>query len=86
MSAKFKLAYYNKEDWDKFLEIIDDRESMYDTWELWLIEYMKLKNNFQSQGYIVEDTLVDLDKLSAYCKKRNIKNDSKARSEFVSGR
>jgi len=26
-----KLAYYRKEDWNRFIDMIDDKESMHDT-------------------------------------------------------
>ena len=28
-----KLAYYRKNDWKRFIKIIDDRENMHDTWK-----------------------------------------------------
>ena len=66
------LAYYRKKDWKKFLELIDDRESMHDTWKEWHKSYLIAKRSLTSKGLVVNDFVVGL------------KIDGKARSQFVS--
>jgi len=78
------LACYQKKDWGDFLELIDDKESMHDTWKEWNKAYLKAKENLTSQGLTVKDCVIDLDELETYCKLKEIKNDGKARSLFVS--
>lgn len=78
-----KLAYYRKEDWKRFTKIIDDKESLHDTWNEWHKAFLKTKNDLISHGFEVVDIVVDLDELTAYCKLQGIKNDGKARSQFV---
>jgi len=78
-----KIAYYRKEDWKRLLEIIDDKESMHDTWSEWHRAYSKAKTGLIAQGFVVVDIEVDLDKLINYCKLRRILNNGKARSQFV---
>jgi len=78
------LAYYKKKDWNRFIETIDDRESMHDSWKEWHKSYIKTKKTLISQGFIVNDVVVDIDELQAYCKMRGIKNDGEARSQFAS--
>jgi len=78
-----KLAYYRKKDWKRFVEIIDDRESMHDTWRDWHEDYKKTKRELINLGFGVFDVEVDLDELTEYCKLRGLKNDGKARSQFV---
>ncbi len=77
------LAYYEKKDWEKFLNSIDDRDSMHDTWEEWHQAYLVLKTRFIMEGFVVHDFKVNIDDLIDYCKKRGIKNNGKARSQFV---
>ncbi len=81
---RVNLAYYEKEDYDYFLSIIDDRENLHDTWEEWYKAFMKLKRTLVSHGLIVKKVKIDLNELVAYCKENNVKNDGKARSQFVS--
>ncbi len=78
-----KLAYYNKRDWERFLKIINDRENMHDTWSEWHKDFLKVKNELTAQGLEVIDVEIDLNELTDYCKMRGIKNDGKARSQFV---
>lgn len=78
-----KLAYYRKKDWKRFLKIIDDRESMHDTWNEWHKDFLKLKIELTAKGLEVLDIEIDLDELTTYCKLRGICNDGKARSQFV---
>lgn len=78
-----KMASYKKEDWKRFVEIIDDRESVHDTWKEWHKAFLKAKKGLISQGFEVVDVEVDLDKLISYCQLKGIKNDGDARSRFV---
>ncbi|HYX07599.1 MAG TPA: hypothetical protein VE912_12785 [Bacteroidales bacterium] len=78
-----KLAYYRKKDWKRFINLIDDRESMHDTWHDWNKAFLKTKQDLLNQGFEVIDIVVDLDELTEYCRLRGIKNDGNARSQFV---
>ncbi len=78
-----KLAYYNQKDWSKFLDSVDDRKKMHDTWDKWHQAFLKTKIDLITQGFEVIDIIVDIDELSNYCKLRGIKNTGKARSQFV---
>ncbi|MBQ4819317.1 hypothetical protein [Aquimarina sp. MMG016] len=84
MSGIVNLAYYRKKDWKQFLELIDDRESMHNTWKEWNKAYLKTKKELVSQGFIVNDFTVDLNELKKYCMAKGIKIDGKARAQFVS--
>jgi len=63
--------------------MIDDRESMHDTWDDWHKDFEKTKKYLVIKKFLVVDVIVDLDELADYCKQRGIKNDGKARSQFV---
>jgi hypothetical protein len=86
MKPSVNLAFYRKKDWSRFLESIDDRESMHETWEEWHDAYFTAKKLLLSQGFIVHDFNVNIDDLVDYCRRREIKNDGKARSQFVAKR
>jgi hypothetical protein len=55
MAGYINLGYYQKKDWKRFLEIIEDRESMFDNWEDWSRAYSKTKRELTSQGFIIKD-------------------------------
>lgn len=78
-----KLAYYRQQDWDRFVRIADDRQGLHSSWQAWHDDFLKTKLRFMNEGYEVWDVVVDLDELIKYCQKRGIRNDGKARSQFV---
>ena len=80
------LAYYEKRDWRKFIDSIDDRGSMHDTWKEWHKAFLKTKRELTTQGFLVNVFIVDINELINYCKMRGIKNNGKARSQFVTQR
>lgn len=86
MLRSINMAYYRKEDWNMFIASIDDRAKMHDKWEDWHAEYLKAKTTLILHGFTVKDVIVDINELKEYCKKRGIKNDGSARSQFVIGK
>ncbi|WP_417201480.1 hypothetical protein [Bizionia sp.] len=64
--------------------MIDDKDSMHDSWEDWHKSFLRTKQILISKGFIVNDFIVDLDKLKIYCSNKGLKIDGKARSQFVS--
>jgi len=81
-----KLAYYRKKDWKRFISLIDDRESMHETWHDWHNSFEKAKRDIIAQGFEVIEIVVDIDELIEYCKLHGINNDGKARSQFVTNK
>ena len=83
MTPEVNLAYYREEDWERLLESIDDLDSMHDTWKEWHNAYLNAKVNLVLEEFTVNDCVVDIDELQTYCKRKGLKNDGKARSQFV---
>lgn len=77
------IAYYEKKDWDYFLSIIDDRESMHNSWEEWYQSYLKTKAALISKGFFVKEIPINMHELIEFCAARKIPNNGKARSQFV---
>ncbi|MDO5976792.1 hypothetical protein [Flavivirga jejuensis] len=78
------LAYYRKKDWRKLLSMIDDRESMFNTWKEWHKSYLRAKKELSSKGIVTNDIEVDLIELDKFCRENGLKNIGKTRSQFVS--
>jgi hypothetical protein len=80
------LAFYRKKDWTKFLSMIDDKESMFDTWKEWHKSYLRTKKELSSNGLKVNDVEVNLAELDQYCRENGLKNNGRTRSQFVSNK
>jgi len=78
-----KLGYYRKQDWEKFISLIDDKESMHSTWYEWHEAYNKSKKELEKQGFTVIKTVVDLEKLIEFCSERKLKNIGASRAQFI---
>jgi len=81
--TKVNLAYYREKDWKRFIALADDRENLHDSWKDWHKSSLKVKKELISQGFEVVEIVIDLDELMTFCKIRGIKNNGKARSQFV---
>ena len=64
--------------------MIDDRESMFDTWKEWHNSYLRTKKELSSNGLKVNHVQVDLNELGQYCRENGLKNNGRTRSQFVS--
>jgi len=84
MKQILNVAYYREEDWKRFLDSIDDRNSMHETWHEWHEAYLNTVKGLKAKGFKVRQITVDLDELLQYCREKGIKNTGKARSQFVS--
>ena len=84
MIPQIKIAYYEKKDWDKLMNSIADRESMHDTWEEWYREIIRTKKKLKKLGLVVHEITINIDELNHYCIARNLINNGKTRSEYVS--
>lgn len=84
MIPEIKLAFYRKNDWEKFLNSISDRESMHDTWEEWNKNYNRVKKTLRKKGFVVHDMTIDIDALNRYCLERGLKNNGQTRSQYTS--
>ena len=86
MKPIINIAYYKEEDWQRLLNCVDDRSTMHETWAEWHRAFIDAKKGLKAQGMKVIVVTIDIEELKAFCKAKGIKNDSQARSEFVTRR
>ncbi|HEY5371163.1 MAG TPA: hypothetical protein VIJ75_19440 [Hanamia sp.] len=77
-------CFYSAEDYATLLEISDDRESMCDTYEDWLVQFMKTKTGLEEENIAVTPVRINLDALLKFCKDNKLKNTGEARSKYAS--
>jgi|GEM_PF-1528386 len=77
-------CFYSPEDYSKLLKISKDRNKMCDTYEEWLVQFMKMKTSMEEEHIAVTPVRINLDALSKFCKENNLKNTGEARSRYAS--
>ena len=82
-NTSLKIAYYRREDWEILKQTADDKDVFHDTWDDWLKFIQEAKADYEKQGFRPVFQLVNLDELDLFCKLNGFKNDSRARSCFV---
>ena len=82
-ATKVGLVHYRKEQWGRWLEVVDDRETWQDTYEEWQREAEAAANRLRLAELEVVWVDLDPDLFSQWCKVRGYKNDAEARSRFA---
>ncbi len=77
-------CFYTPQDYVTLLEISDDRDSMCDTYEDWLVQFMKMRTGLEDEGVAVSPIRIKLENLKEFCKENNLKNTGEARSRYAS--
>ena len=77
-------CFYSPEDYEKLLEISDDRYSMCDTYAEWLVEFMKMRTGLEEKDMPVSPVRIKMDDLIKYCKENKLKNTGETRSKYAS--
>lgn len=80
----FGISWFQPEQWDRLLEISEDREDLDDSYEEWRSNASKTIAEMESQGQTVKKVKVDLEKLIYWCNQNSLPINGKARSQYVS--
>ena len=77
------VATYTREQWDKLIEVADDRSDLESSWEEWKISNEEAIANIRQQGFAPIEIPVDVGALQEFCRQRGLRNDSGARAEYA---
>ena len=77
------MGWYRSEDWERLLQVISDRDEMYDSYAEWLAEAQRAERAAAAEGIQVKRVPVDPDELAAWCVIRGRTPNIAARAEFV---
>jgi hypothetical protein len=80
------VGYYSEQQYSLLLRYADDRKSLDDTWEKWLVQFGKTCSLLKANGIEVEEVDVDVNHLLRYCHKKGLKNTGETRSRYVQGK
>jgi inorganic triphosphatase YgiF len=77
------ISWFHPEQWDRLIEISEDREALHDSYEEWRNDANKMIQQLKSSGQIVKKVKVNLDDLLTWCQEKEIPVNGKARAEFA---
>jgi len=77
------IAWYTKEQWILLRQVTENPNDIEDTFEEWLANAIKLKNNFIGSGFTVEEVEIDIQDVISWCNKGNKTINSNSISEYV---
>ena len=77
------LAWFRSEQWDRLLEVSDDRDHLEETFEEWVDVAQQKYDELKNLGYDIKKVDVDVEELVRWCLARDRPVDGEARSEFA---
>lgn len=72
-----------EDQWDSFLEVIDDREQEPDTWLEWRTRVDIWKKEMELKGMDVQEIEFELEALVQFCKDRGMRINGGSRAEYT---
>ncbi len=79
----FGIAWYRKDQWELLRMVSDKPEILEDTYEEWLINANKLKDNLEQLGITAKKVDIDINDVVLWCKSINNTINSKSITEYV---
>ena len=77
------VPWYTPEQYERLLEVADDRDNLEDTYEEWKATADKTLKKIEKPGVWHLKIYVDVDELVSWCKFENLPVDGEARTIFV---
>ena len=80
--AVIGIAWWRREQWDRLLQISEDAEGQYDSYDDWLAD---AKKNLASgaNGIGGEKVDIDVEELLAWCNEQGLAVNSQSRAQYV---
>jgi len=78
------VAWYDREDYRRILEIMEDADTLPSTYDRWRYSVDKLVRKIERDGGIIIRAKIDPERFLAWCAERSLRVDAKARSTFAS--
>ena len=82
-SKKVALPRYRREQWVRWLQTVDDRETWQATYEAWACESEALADRLSRAGLEVIWIDLDAEEFQKWCESRGYANDTEARNRYA---
>jgi hypothetical protein len=77
------LPWFAPEQWERLLEISEDRAQLSTDYHTWLANNQQAFDGLGMCGVNIRKVLVDVDELAAWCRANNLRVDADSRPAFV---
>ena len=77
------IAWYRPEQWQRWLRVVDDRDSFEGTFEEWEANATEQLATLRGQGLRVQKIQLDVDEVQHWCLMQKRLLNAEARSEFA---
>jgi 23S rRNA A2030 N6-methylase RlmJ len=77
------VCWYSSTQWQELREIAADPERLEETYQEWLVVADQACQKMEASGIAIVKVPVDVQKLVAWCRERNLPIDGKARAQYV---
>lgn len=78
------IAWFQPEQWDRLVEISEDRDALDDSYEDWRENANGVIHQIRKSGNLVKKVKLDLEELILWCNEKGISVNGEARAEFIS--
>jgi hypothetical protein len=80
---KVGFAWFDREQWQRLTEVVEDRAELDDTYEQWHKSAREAFADLEREGVRIEKVHVKVDALVAWCRAQGLPVNGEARSQYV---
>ncbi len=80
------VAWYRRDQWNRLLEIVSDRDQLEDTYDEWQSTARKQFDKLAKPGHPIRKVDIDVEELLLWCDAENRPVDGAARAEFTAAK
>lgn len=77
------LAWFDRKQWQRLTEAVEDRDELEDTYEHWERGAFEAAQMIERRGQEVEKVHVEVESLVLWCKEHGLAMNGKSRAEYV---
>ena len=77
------LAWFDRKQWKRLTEVVEDRNELDDTYEQWHRSALDAVRMIERQGQKVEKVHVEVESLVSWCEAKGLPVNGKSRAEYV---
>jgi hypothetical protein len=82
-AAVVGLAWFDRKQWQRLTEVVEDRSELDDTFEQWKQGALDAVRKIESEGQTVEKVHIEVASLASWCKEKGLPVNGKSRAEYV---